>query len=183
MPSQVRLAVRDDNAVLGPDVHIQHLRGFSLEEVDILARTGTHASHAASAGQAGSRCPVTELIQAGVNVAITTDGNSPKTSFDLFQAMRRAKVVHQLMARDMFLLPPGKLLEMVTVDAARALGRDDEIGSLEAGKKADAIVVDLRQPHLSPDFMIVHRLIYEAVGNDVEKVVVDGRVVMESAVC
>jgi 5-methylthioadenosine/S-adenosylhomocysteine deaminase len=175
----VRVAARDENALLGPDVHIQHLRGISLEEVDILARTGTHASHSPTANQASGRCPVPEMIQAGVNVAITTDGNSPKTSFDLFQAMRRVQLVHQLMARDLFLFPPGKLLEMVTIDAARALGWDDEIGSLEVGKKADAIVVDLRQPHLAPDFMVVHRLVYEAVGNDVETVVVDGRVVME----
>jgi 5-methylthioadenosine/S-adenosylhomocysteine deaminase len=176
----VRMAAKDEYALLGPDVHIQHLRGISLEEVAILAETGTHATHAPSAGQAAGRCPVPELLQAGVNVAITTDGTSPKTSFDLFQAMRKAQLVHQLMARDMFLLPPGKLLEMVTVDAAKALGWDDELGSLEAGKKADAIVVDLRQPHLTPNVMVVHRLVYEAVGQDVEAVVVDGRVVLEN---
>jgi cytosine/adenosine deaminase-related metal-dependent hydrolase len=175
----VRMAARDENALLGPDVHVQHLRGISLEEVEILARTGTHATHAPSAGQATGRCPVPELIQAGVNVAITTDGTSPKTTFDLFQAMRKAQLVHQLISRDMFLLPPGKLLEMVTIDAARALGWADEIGSLEVGKKADAIVVDMRQPHLTPNFMVVHRLVYEAVGNDVETVIVDGRVLME----
>lgn len=176
----VRLAAKDEYALLGPDVHLQHLRGISLEEVEILARTGTHATHAPSAGQAGGRCPVPELIQAGVNVAITTDGTSPKTSFDLFQAMRKTQLVHQLMSRDLYLFPPGKLLEMVTIDAARALGWDDEIGSLEVGKKADAIVVNLRQPHLAPDFMVVHRLVYEAVGNDVETVVVDGRVILEN---
>jgi len=175
----VRMAARDDHALLGPDVHLQHLRGISLGEVEILARTRTHASHAPSAGQATGRCPVPELVQAGVNVAITTDGTSPKTSFDLFQAMRKTQLVHQLMSRDMFLFPPGKLLEMVTIDAARALGWDDEIGSLEVGKKADAIVVNFRQPHLTPDFMAVHRLVYEAVGNDVETVIVDGRVLME----
>jgi 5-methylthioadenosine/S-adenosylhomocysteine deaminase len=174
----VRMAARDEWALLGPDVHIQHLRGISLDEVEVLAATGTHAAHAASSGQANGRCPLPELMQAGVNVAITTDGTSPKVSFDLFQAMRRAQLVHQLMSRDMFLLPPGKLLEMVTIDAARALGWDDEIGSLEVGKKADVIVVDLRQPHLTPNFMVVHRLVYEAVGNDVETVIVDGRVLL-----
>ncbi len=176
----VRLAAKDEWALLGPDVHIQHLRGISLQEVEILAQTGTHATHAASSGQAGGRCPVPELMQAGVNVAITTDGTAPKVSFDLFQAMRRAQMVHQLMSRDMFLLPPGKLLEMVTIDAAKALGWDDEIGSLEVGKKADVIVVDMRQPHLTPNIMVVHRLIYEAVGQDVETVIVDGTILMEN---
>ena len=83
------------------------------------------------------------------------------------------------MSRDMFLLPPGKLLEMITIDAARALGWDDEIGSLDVGKKADVAIVNLRQPHLTPNVMVVHRLVYEAVGNDVETVIVDGRVLME----
>ena len=175
----VRLAAKDEWALLGPDVHIQHLRGISLQEIQILAETGTHATHAASSGQAGGRCPVPELMQAGVNVAITTDGTAPKVSFDLFQAVRRAQTVHQLMSRDMFLLPPGKLLEMITIDAARALGWDDEIGSLEAGKKADVAIVNMRQPHLTPDIMVVHRLIYEAVGNDVDTVIVDGQILLE----
>ncbi|MCC7370108.1 MAG: amidohydrolase family protein [Chloroflexi bacterium] len=175
----VRLAAKDEWALLGPDVHIQHLRGISLQEVQILADTGTHATHSASSNQASGRCPVPELMQAGVNVAITTDGTAPKVSFDLFQAVRRAQTVHQMMSRDMFLLPPGKLLEMITIDAAKALGWDDEIGSLEVGKKADVTVVNLRQPHLTPNVMVVHRLIYEAVGNDVDTVIVDGQILME----
>jgi cytosine/adenosine deaminase-related metal-dependent hydrolase len=68
---------------------------------------------------------------------------------------------------------------MVTIDAARALGWDDELGSLEPGKKADVIVVNARQPHLAPTFMAAHRLVYEAVGNDVETVIVDGKIIME----
>ncbi len=93
--------------------------------------------------------------------------------------MRKTQFIQQLHFRDPFLLPAGKLLEMVTVDAARALGWDDELGSLEAGKKADVTIVNLRQPHLVPNFMVVHRLVYEAVGNDVETVLVDGRVVLD----
>jgi cytosine/adenosine deaminase-related metal-dependent hydrolase len=176
----VRMAAQDpEHALLGPDVHLQHCRGISLEEVRILAETGTHVTHAPSAGQALGRCPVPELMEAGVNVAVTTDGTSPKTSFDLFQAARKAQLINQALLRDMYLLPVGKLLEMITIDAARALGREDELGSLEAGKRADVAVVDLRQPHLVPSWMPVHRLIYEAVGNDVETVVVGGRIVME----
>jgi cytosine/adenosine deaminase-related metal-dependent hydrolase len=80
---------------------------------------------------------------------------------------------------DTYLLPPGKLLEMITIDAAKAVGWDDEIGSLDVGKKADVAIVNLRQPHLTPNIMVVHRLVYEAVGSDVETVIVDGRIVME----
>lgn len=176
----IRMAAQDpEHAILGPDVHLQHCLGISLEEVRILAETGTHVTHAPSAGQGEARCPVPELMAAGVNVAVTTDGTSPKTTFDLFQAARRAQLVHQLMLKDSYLLPVGKLLEMITIDAAKALGWDDELGSLEPGKKADIAIINLRQPHLTPNWMIVHRLIHEAVGHDVETVIVDGRVVME----
>lgn len=176
----IRMAAQDpEHAILGPDVHLQHCLGISLEEVRILAETGTHVTHAPSAGQGEARCPVPELMAAGVNVAVTTDGTSPKTTFDLFQAARRAQLVHQLMLKDSYLLPVGKLLEMITIDAANALGWDDELGSLEPGKKADVAIINLRQPHLTPNWMIVHRLIHEAVGHDVETVIVDGRVVME----
>jgi cytosine/adenosine deaminase-related metal-dependent hydrolase len=175
----VRMAAQDEWALLGPDVHLQHCLGLSLDEVGILAETGTHVTHAPSASQMRGRCPVTEMLEQGMNVAISTDGSSPRTSFDLFQAMRKAQLIQQLHFRDPFLLPAGKLLEMVTVDAARALGWQDELGSLEAGKKADIAVVNLRQPHLVPNFMVVHRLVYEAVGNDVETVIVDGRVVLD----
>lgn len=176
----IRMAAQDpEHAILGPDVHLQHCLGISLEEVRILAETGTHVTHAPSAGQGEARCPVPELMAAGVNVAVTTDGTSPKTTFDLFQAARRAQLVHQLMLKDSYLLPVGKLLEMITIDAAKALGWDDELGSLEPGKKADVAIINLRQPHLTPNWMIVHRLIHEAVGHDVETVIVDGRVVME----
>jgi cytosine/adenosine deaminase-related metal-dependent hydrolase len=75
-------------------------------------------------------------------------------------------------------LPAGKVLEMVTVDAARALGMEKEIGSLEPGKKADIILVDWFKPHLVPMNMPVYRMVYFANGEDVSTVLVDGRVLM-----
>ena len=111
-------------------------------------------------------------------VAITTDGTAPKATFDLLQAARMAAQAHQWRRRDSYLLPPGKVLEMITIDAAKALGMEGAIGSLEAGKKADVTIVNLRKPHLVPNWMVVHRLIEQATGQDVETVIVDGRVLM-----
>ena len=76
-------------------------------------------------------------------------------------------------------MPAGKLLEMATIDGYKALGLDHELGSVEVGKKADLITVDLFQPHLYPINMPVHRVVYEATGQDVRDVIVDGRLVME----
>ena len=172
---QVRMAFQDkENALLGPDVHLQHCIGLSHEEVDILAETGTHMTHSP-----GGRAPIIEMISKGVNVAITTDGTSPRRPFDLFQMARMAQFAQHMLHVDQYLLPPGKLFEMITIDAARALGLDHEIGSLEAGKKADVAILDLRQPHLTPNWMVVHRMMHQAVGGDVHTVIVDGRIVMQ----
>jgi 5-methylthioadenosine/S-adenosylhomocysteine deaminase len=171
----VRLAWQDpESAILGPNVHLQHCIGLSLEEVDILAETGTSMTHSP-----GGRAPVLEMMQRGVNVAITTDGAAPWATFDLLQAARLAQFAHRWRNQDAYLLPPGKLFEMITVDAARALGMQDEIGSLEVGKKADVTIVNLRKPHLVPNWMVIHRLVLQAVGQDVETVIVDGKVLME----
>ena len=172
---QVRMAFQDkENALLGPDVHLQHCIGLSHEEVAILAETGTHMTHSP-----GGRAPILDMISRGVNVAITSDGTSPRRPFDMFQMARMAQFAQHMLQVDQYLLPPGKLFEMVTIDAAKALGLDHEIGSLEAGKKADIAIVDMRQPHMTPNWLPVHRLMYQAVGGDVETVIVDGRILME----
>lgn len=174
----VRMAAQDEeNAILGQDVHLQHCIGLSLEEVEILAATGTKVSHAP-----GGRAPILEMLTRGIDVAITTDGTAPQSSFDLLQAARNVQFAHRLVRSDDYLLPPGRLLEMITIDAARVLGLEAMIGSLEPGKKADIAVFEMRQPHLVPSWMPVHRLIHGASGQDVETVIVDGRVVMENRV-
>lgn len=177
----IRLAhEQDPNALLGPDVHFQHGFGLSRDEVAILAETGTAVSHGPGVvvGALRGRCPVPELMDAGVPVAITSDGCAPMSSFDLFPAMRQAQTLTQLQLRDVYSLPPGTLLECVTVQAARALGWEDEIGSLEPGKAADLIVADTRQAHLWPVHMPVQDLVYKAGGQDVETTIVGGRVLM-----
>ena len=172
---QVRMAFQDkENALLGPDVHLQHCIGLSHEEVDILAETGTHMTHTPP-----GRGPILDLMSKGVNVAITSDGTSPRRPFDMFQMARMAQFMQHVLHADQYLLPPGKLMEMITIDAAKALGLDHEIGSLEVGKKADVAILDMRQPHLTPNWMFVHRLMYQAVGSDVETVIVDGKILME----
>lgn len=178
----IRLAATDENALLGPDVHIQHCTGISFDEAMILAKTGTHVSSAPGAGQLINRCPVPELMELGANVVIATDGTSPAVSFDMLEAARKTQLVHQGFLHDRYYLPPGKLLEMITIDAAKAIGWEDEIGSLEVNKKADVITIDMNQPHLSPSFMPVHKLILYASGRDVDHVIVNGRLLMEKRI-
>ena len=174
---QIRMAFQDkENALLGPDVHLQHCWGISHEEVDILAETGTYVTHAPP----GRSTPILDMMSKGVPVAITTDGVSPSRHFDLLQTARLAQFTqHLLHNHDRYLLPPGKVFEMITIDAAKALGMDHEIGSLETGKKADIAIINMRQPHLTPNWMVVHRLVHQVLGSDVDTVIVDGKILMQ----
>jgi len=87
---------------------------------------------------------------------------------------------HRFYFRDVSVLPAGKVLEMVIIDAARALGLEHDLGSLEPGKKADVILIDMFKPQLVPANMPAHRVAYFANGNDVDTVIINGEVLMEN---
>jgi 5-methylthioadenosine/S-adenosylhomocysteine deaminase len=166
--------------MLGDDVYVSHCVDLTPEDITAVRETGTHIVHNPSAVMSIlGRCPVPELIEAGVNVALGSDGTAPDRSSDMFRHMFQCMHYHRTFFHDPSYLPPGKVLEMATIDAARALGLEREIGSLEAGKKADLIVIDMRKPHLYPLNMVVYRIPHYANGADVDTVIVDGRVLME----
>jgi 5-methylthioadenosine/S-adenosylhomocysteine deaminase len=169
----------DGLGLLGPDALLSHSTEFTNDEIAILARTNTRIVHNPSANAAiTKRFQLVELLDAGVNVILGSDGVAPDRSFDMFRHMFQAMRYHRAYWRDTKVLPPGKVLEMVTVDAAKALGMERDIGSLEAGKKADVILIDWFQPHLAPMTMPLYRVAYFANGNDVTTVLVNGRIVM-----
>lgn len=165
--------------MLGPRLSLAHCTGISPEEVSILAGTGTHvASGPCTGSYIKARCPVVELLDAGCNVAFCTDASAPDRTYDLFEKMRVGVRLHRVHFHDSGVLPAGKALEMVTVDAARALGLESRIGSLEPGKLADLVIVDMKKPHLYPPWHEPLRMVYQASGQDVATVVVNGRVLM-----
>jgi cytosine/adenosine deaminase-related metal-dependent hydrolase len=165
--------------LLGPDVILSHATKLTDREIGLIASTGTRISHnPSSIFSMNGRCPVTELIDAGATVMLGSDGVAPDRSFDMFRHMFQATRYHRFYFHDAKMLPAGKVLEMTTIDAAKALGMDKEIGSLEPGKKADIILVDWFKPHLVPMNMPVYRMVYYANGEDVSTVIVDGRILM-----
>ena len=169
----------DDIGLLGPDAILSHATEFTDEEIAILARTNTRIVHNPSANAATrKRFQLVELLDAGVTVMLGSDGVAPDRSFDMFRHMFQAMRYHRFYWRDTNVLPAGKVLEMVTIDAARALGLEKEIGSLEPGKKADIILIDWFRPHMVPMNMPLYRVAYFANGNDVATVLVNGRVLM-----
>lgn len=169
--------------ILGPDVLLSHATGMTDEEIAIVARTGTKVVHNPSANAAmRERFRLVELLDAGVTVMLGSDGVAPDRSYDMFRHVFQAMRYHRAAWQDTKVLPAGKALEMVTVDAARALGMADEIGSLEAGKRADIILVDAARPHMMPAQMPLYRLAYFANGNDVTTTIVDGRILMRDRI-
>lgn len=166
--------------LLGPDVFLSHCIDLLPEEIELCAQTDTRIVHNPSAVYSiMGRCPVPELLDAGVTVMLGSDGTAPDRSFDMFRHMVQCMHYHRTHFHDPGILPAGKTLEMVTIDAARGLGLEAEIGSLEAGKRADIILLDLHKPHLYPLNMPVFRAIYFANGADVDTVLVDGEILME----
>ncbi len=166
--------------LLGPDALLSHAIDLSDEEIAICADTQTRIAHNPSAiASIMGRCPAIELLEAGVIVAIGSDATAPDRSADMFRHMQQAMHYHRRHFRDAGVLPPGKALEMVTIDAAKALGMDADIGSLEVGKRADIVLVDMARPHLYPPNMPVFRAIYFANGNDVDTVIVGGEVMLD----
>ncbi len=177
----IEYAYDEKLGLLGPHTILSHCTDISERAIGIMRDTGTHAAHHPRAARIYTypgRCPVPELIDAGVTVALGSD--SPSThNCDLFLDMKAAIDQQRIHFKDANILPPGKVLEMATIDGCKALGLDKELGSVEVGKKADLITVNLFQPHLYPLDMLVYRLVYNATGADVADVTVSGRLVME----
>lgn len=165
--------------LLRPGAFMSHCIDLTDSDIALLREHDVRVVHNPSAIMSiRGRCPVPELIDAGVTVAIGSDGAAPDRGYDLFRHMAQCMHYHRRHFRDAGVLPHGKVLEMVTIDAARTLSMEHEIGSLEAGKKADLIVVDLFKPHLMPLNMPVHRITSFANAADVRSTVVDGRLLM-----
>lgn len=176
----IHLAYQDkENALLGPDVHLQHCTGLSFDEVLIVRDTDTHISVAPGMRQLVNRTPVIEMLSMGVTVALTTDGSMLSSGFDMFDAMKRGQMIFRRAMNDDYYLPGEKLLEMTTIDAAKCIGMEKEIGSLETGKRGDVIAVNLMNPRLMPRFNILDTLIGNAHPSDVDLVLCDGEIVLK----
>jgi cytosine/adenosine deaminase-related metal-dependent hydrolase len=167
--------------VLGPDVIFAHANGLTNRDISIMQEVGCAAAAVpfASWNTYLGTCPIVKLIRRGVRVAIATDGAAPFHISDLFIDLHRAMFLQWMENRDMSLLPAGRAIRLITVEAATLLGMGHEIGSLEVGKKADINLIDLDQPHLVPCEDLPNMIAYYVRGNDVDAVIVDGVVLME----
>jgi 5-methylthioadenosine/S-adenosylhomocysteine deaminase len=169
----------DSVGVSGTHVLLAHCVHVSEGEMMLLADTGTHVAHCPSSNlKLGSGiAPVAEMLERGISVSLGADGAACNNRIDMFTEMRTAALL-QKVSRGAEVLNARRALRMATLDGARALGLDGEIGSLEAGKRADINILDLDRLHLTPRPDVVSTIVYAAEAQDVRTVLIDGRVVL-----
>ncbi len=167
--------------LLGPKTVLVHMVWLTRADIDKLAETRTSVSHNPSSNSklASGVCKVPQMLASGVNVALGCDGGPSNNDYDLVREMKLAAIIHKAVTNDPLIVPAETVLEMATINGARALGLEQEIGSLEAGKKADLVVIDLNRLHTTPSPNPISSLVYAATGAEVDTVVVDGRIVVE----
>jgi len=175
------VAYAESVGLLGPRSVLVHMVWLTREDIEKLAATRTSVSHNPSSNSklASGVCKVPQMLASGVNVALGCDGGPSNNDYDMIREMKLAALIHKAVTLDPLIMPAETVLELATINGARALGLEHEIGSLEAGKKADLVVVDLNRLHTAPSINPVSTLVYAATGGDVDMVVVDGQVVVE----
>jgi len=159
-------------------VHAVHL---SDREKGMLVESGVGVVHCPESNMklATGACDAWGLCRRGVTMGIGTDSPASNNNLDLLEEMRSASLMAKLVTGDPEALDARTALRMATIDGARVLGMDDRIGSLEPGKLADVIVIDLDRPHLTPMYVPESHLVYVARGSDVRDVIVNGRLVVD----
>lgn len=166
--------------MLGKNVTLVHSIWLDYDEIELLSRTRTNVSHNPCSNMklASGVAKIPEMIRLGVNVALGTDGGPSNNSYDLLREMKHAALLQSITHRDPAIVRAEDIVEMATINGARALMIDHLVGSIEVGKRADVIVIDYWQPHLMPMNNPVSHLVYSASGHDVKHVIINGRLVV-----
>ena len=174
----------DEVGLVGPNVVFAHGVWLTENEWPILARKGANVAHCPSSNMKLSSgiAKVPEMMQAGVNVGIGCDGGPSNNSYDMIREMKTASLLQKVRTMDPLALSAETVLEMATINGARALGLQGQIGSVETGKRGDLAIVNMQKPHLTPTFNPVSHLVYAAEGSDVETTIIDGKIIMENRV-
>src|SRR5438477_2141040 len=173
------VAYLDSLGISGAHVLLAHCIHLDTEEMETLSRTKTNVAHCPSSNlKLGSGLArVAEMLARKIPVSLGADGAACNNRLDMFTEMRTAALLQKAL-HGPEVLPAAQALRMATIEGARAMGLDKEIGSIEIGKRADVIVVDLNQLHSSPKQDVISSLVYSAQPSDVRVTIIDGRVVM-----
>ncbi len=170
------LGVLDDRTIA------VHCNWLSCEDMAVFADLGVSVSHnpGSSMKLAAGVAPVPEMLGRGIRVGLGTDGAASNNTLDMFREMDLCAKIHKATRLDPTVMSAQTVVAMATIGGAKTLGLDSLIGSIEAGKLADIIIVDMNQPHLTPLYNPYSQLVYAARGADVAVSIINGKVVMEN---
>jgi 5-methylthioadenosine/S-adenosylhomocysteine deaminase len=163
--------------LLSPALAAVHMTHLEPQEIELFASTGAHVVHCPESNLklASGFCPVAKLMQSGINVALGTDGAASNNDLDMFSEMRSAALLAKGVAADASAVPAAKALAMATINGAQALGLQEITGSLEVGKSADMVAVDLHKVSTQPIYHPISQLVYAAGREQVCHVWVSGQ--------
>jgi 5-methylthioadenosine/S-adenosylhomocysteine deaminase len=168
--------------LLNPQLNAVHMTDLNEEEIEWLTQTGTHVIHCPQSNMklASGICPTSRLLQLGVNVAIGTDGSASNNDLDMLSETQTAALLAKANTLDPEALPAFQALYCATMGGAKALGLDNEVGSIEIGKQADLIAIDLNQIETLPVYNPISQIVYSASRNQVEHVWVSGKQLLKN---
>jgi 5-methylthioadenosine/S-adenosylhomocysteine deaminase len=154
-----------------------HMTQLTDSEIELLARAGSHIVHCPESNLklASGFCPVAKCLAAGINVALGSDGAASNNDLDMIGEMRTAALLAKAVAKDASAVPATTALAMATINGAKALGLDQQIGSLVVGKSADITAIDLSDLETQPLYHPISQIVYSATRNQVSDVWVAGR--------
>lgn len=184
-----RFGVRDvpfaaDTGLLGPDLLAVHCVQVDGQDLDLIQKSDTKVSHnpCSNLYLGSGFAPVPAMQRRSITVGLASDGPASSSNHSMLQAMKFAALLHKGVHRDPEIMTAEKALEMATIDGARALGLQESIGSLEVGKRADLVVLDMSNLCVTPVHAAVSSLVYSQRGDEVDRVYVDGRLVVDGGV-
>jgi 5-methylthioadenosine/S-adenosylhomocysteine deaminase len=172
----------DEIGFLGADVLAAHSVHLSSEEIEIVRKKGVKLSHnpASNMKLASGVSPVDKMLKKGICVSLGTDGAASNNNLDLLEEMKLAALLQKVHNMDPTYLNAENTFEMATINGANALGMNKEIGSIEVGKKADLVLLDIKAPHLTPFRHPMSHIVYSARGSDVHTTICNGKILMEN---
>ena len=167
--------------LLGPRTQCVHMTDLGDQDIALLAETGANVVHCPQSNMklASGTCPVGTLMEKGVNVALGTDSAASNNDLNLFGEMQAAALLAKVSSLDATSLPAAEALAMATINGARAMGLANDIGSIETGKVADLIAVDLSGPETQPVYNPLSQLVYACNGSQVTHSWIAGEAVMQ----
>jgi cytosine/adenosine deaminase-related metal-dependent hydrolase len=170
-----------DHDLLGPDMVFAHGIHFEDDELKVLAETKSNISHCPASNMklASGFAKIPQMLKAGVPVSLGCDGGPSNNTYDLVREMRLAALIHKSYVKDPLVVTAEQAVEMATLGGAVAMGIDEKVGSLEEGKLADLILINLHELGLTPHTNPVSNLVYSGSGEYVDTVIVNGRLLMQ----